>query len=81
MIVNYRDDPDLQNLVDWVQKDWVSHAVLYHSRLLFVYQPTCGLKQTNKGIGAMKCYIFWSFFVSVTQFFSQSFINVTLIYF
>lgn len=24
MIINYRDDPDLQNLVDWVQKDWVS---------------------------------------------------------
>lgn len=23
MIINYRDDPDLQNLVDWVQKDWL----------------------------------------------------------
>ena len=23
MIINYRDDEDLQNLVDWVQKDWV----------------------------------------------------------
>ena len=24
MIINYRDDEDLQNLVDWVQQDWVS---------------------------------------------------------
>ena len=23
MIINYRDDEDLQNLVDWVQQDWV----------------------------------------------------------
>ncbi|XP_064601322.1 tetraspanin-5-like [Liolophura sinensis] len=23
MIVNYRDDPDLQNLIDWVQADWL----------------------------------------------------------
>lgn len=23
MIINYRDDEDLQNLVDWVQKDWL----------------------------------------------------------
>lgn len=34
MIVNYRDDPDLQNLIDWVQADWVSqqYQTLQHSR-------------------------------------------------
>ena len=24
MIVRYREDADLQNLIDWVQQDWVS---------------------------------------------------------
>lgn len=23
MIIGYRDDPDMQNLIDWVQKDWL----------------------------------------------------------
>ncbi len=23
MIVFYRDDPDLQSLIDWIQKDWL----------------------------------------------------------
>ena len=23
MIVSYRDDPDLQSLIDWIQKDWL----------------------------------------------------------
>ena len=35
MIINYRDDEDLQNLVDWVQQDWVSASngmfVLMHN--------------------------------------------------
>ena len=24
MIVSYREDPDLQSVIDWIQKDWVS---------------------------------------------------------
>ena len=24
-IVHYRDDPDQQNLIDWIQEGWVSH--------------------------------------------------------
>ena len=36
MIINYRDDEDLQNLVDWVQHDWVSYG-LYELR----HKKTC----------------------------------------
>ena len=24
-IVHYRDDPDQQNLIDWIQEGWVMH--------------------------------------------------------
>ena len=30
MIIGYRDDPDMQNLIDWVQKDWVCTKCLFH---------------------------------------------------
>lgn len=23
-IIHYREDPDQQNLIDWIQEDWVS---------------------------------------------------------
>ena len=26
MIVDYREDIDLQNVIDWVQADWVGHV-------------------------------------------------------
>ena len=34
MIVNYRDDADLQNLVDWVQQDWVSLRHLHTVKII-----------------------------------------------
>lgn len=30
MIINYRDDLDLKNLVDWVQQDWVCLSGYVH---------------------------------------------------
>lgn len=28
-IILYREDPDLQNLIDWVQGNWVNVVVFY----------------------------------------------------
>ena len=33
-IVHYRDDPDQQNLIDWIQEGWVS-ALLFKEPLAF----------------------------------------------
>lgn len=27
-ITHYREDPDQQNLIDWIQESWVSHVSL-----------------------------------------------------
>ena len=42
-IVHYRDDPDQQNLIDWIQEGWVSSKVLsfyslsYNNEINFVF--------------------------------------------
>ena len=42
-IVHYRDDPDQQNLIDWIQEGWVSSKVLsfyslsYNNEVNFVF--------------------------------------------
>ena len=32
MIQSYRDDPDLQNLIDWIQRDWLHCCGIKHYR-------------------------------------------------
>ena len=31
-IVHYRDDPDQQNLIDWIQEGWVNHTKMYKNK-------------------------------------------------
>lgn len=32
-IIHYREDPDQQNLIDWIQEDWVSYNFFFYNYL------------------------------------------------
>lgn len=35
-ITHYREDPDQQNLIDWIQEDWVTFKLLLNLTLLSI---------------------------------------------
>lgn len=33
-IIRYREDPDQQNFIDWVQEEWVSKAIIRIEKIM-----------------------------------------------
>ncbi|KAL8565750.1 hypothetical protein ACOMHN_058385 [Nucella lapillus] len=52
MIINYRDDADLQNLVDWVQQDWLGCCDRHGS---VKCDRRGSVKCDRRGHGSVKC--------------------------
>ena len=75
MIIKYRDDLDLKNLVDWVQQDWVSSVV--HFSLILMATFVC-VFTAEKNMDSWTCIVFWCFSNSLKNTWTPEISNMVI---